>query len=126
MRKSIFALMALCITLDTTASNGDESRLIASVANVDISGVILVAIFGGYFSIPSRYALIASYKGDDIRFVAPAFLPSEFDFSRPEEASTIMIRRDHVSDFLDAKLGSVAIEETGHVENLHFQLSKIR
>lgn len=126
MRKPIFALIALCITLDAAANSSDESRLIASVANGNSSGVIVVAVFGGYFPIPSRYALVASYKGDDIRFVAPAFLPLEFGFSGPEEASTIMIRRDHVCDFLYAKPTSVAIEENAHVENLHFQLSKIK
>lgn len=126
MRKSIFALTVLCIALDAAANNRDESRLIASVANGNISGVIVVAVFGGYFPIPSRYALVASYRGDDIRFVAPTFHPLEFGFSDSGEASTIMIRRDHHCDFLEAKPPSVTIKESGHTENLHFQFSEIK
>lgn len=125
MSRYCAAVVLLFAALTVDAGERRESQLIASAADGKVDGIIVLSVFGGYFPVPSRYAVMVSYKGKGLRLVSPAFIPGEFQFPVEGEMSMITIYRALDCDFLEDTPGKIVIEERGSVANLVYQRARV-
>lgn len=119
------AVVLLFAALSVKAGEGRESQLIASAADGKVEGVFVLSLSGGYFPVPSRYAVMVSYNGEGLRLVSPAFIADEFPFPAEGEMSMITVSRAHACVFLEDTPGKIVVEERGTAANLKYQSAKL-